>query len=182
VKRFLLTFIGLAFLASSLAGYLIFTGPRMKVQPYLPTSGSRMPLPPDGAIPVAVNRPTAPTPGELKAFSSLPATEENVKHGEIVFGYYCAFCHGAQGAGDGPVGKSYMPPPADLRSPRITALSDAGLLQAMFTGVGHEPVLGRIVAPSYRNLLVLYVRTLSGNHRGTFPAVGSEPSETNNER
>ena len=29
--------------------------------------------------------------------------------GKNVYGYYCAFCHGTDGAGNGPVGRSYVP-------------------------------------------------------------------------
>jgi hypothetical protein len=80
--------------------------------------------------------------------------------GKIYYSYYCVFCHGESGAGDGPVGHSYVPPPADLRSPRVAAYGDGRLLQAMLRGVGHEPVLERVVAPEHRWPLVLYVRTL----------------------
>ena len=132
-----------------------------------------MPLPPDDAIPVESTMPAAPTPAELEAFTGLPATKENLRNGAVVYGYYCIFCHGQQGAGDGPVGKSYVPQPADLRSSRVTSLSDKELLGAMFTGTGHEPVLGKVVPADYRSLLVLYVRSLTESSPGTAKNVSS---------
>ena len=161
MKKFISTFLVLALLVLAIAGYLIFTGPRMKIQPGMRTFGQSMSLPPDGTIPVETTMPAAPTPEELDAFAGLPATEKNLRDGEVVYGYYCIFCHGKQGAGDGPVGKSYVPHPADLRKARVSSLSDKELLKAMFTGIGHEPVMGKVVPPDYRSLLILYVRSLA---------------------
>ena len=63
--------------------------------------------------------------------------------------------------GNGPVGESYFPAPADLRTGKVSHYSDGRLLRAMLTGIGHEPVLERVVPPRHRWCLVLYVRSLA---------------------
>jgi len=91
----------------------------------------------------------------------LPATPENLARGRVYYTYYCVFCHGELGSGDGPVGQSYLPRPADLRSRHTAALKDGELVQALVTGTGHAPVLERIVPPEYRWYLALQVRALA---------------------
>ncbi len=44
----------------------------------------------------------------------LPRTRETVERGATVYAGNCASCHGATGAGDGPVGRTLSPPPANL--------------------------------------------------------------------
>ena len=86
--------------------------------------------------------------------------------GKVYYDYYCVFCHGDKGDGNGPVGESYVPVPADLRAAKIQAYADGELLRAMLVGTGHEPVLGRVVHPEHRWYLVLYVRSMTVG-RGT---------------
>jgi mono/diheme cytochrome c family protein len=44
----------------------------------------------------------------------LPRTRETVERGAAVYEQNCASCHGATGLGDGPVGRTLSPPPANL--------------------------------------------------------------------
>ena len=44
----------------------------------------------------------------------LPKTREAVEHGATVYDKNCASCHGTTGLGDGPVGRTLSPPPANL--------------------------------------------------------------------
>jgi len=45
----------------------------------------------------------------------LPRTRETVNKGAAVYGQSCASYHEATGAGDGPVGRTLSPPPANLQ-------------------------------------------------------------------
>ena len=159
--RFFMIFIPLLLVGSAIAAYLIFTGPRMREQPSVSTYERKMPLPPPGSVPVQGNMPTAPSPADQATFKIPTASQKKLEKGEVIYGYYCIFCHGENGSGNGPVGESYQPLPTDLRSPKVTSISDARLLKAMLTGIGHEPVLGRVVPTEYRGLLALYVRSLA---------------------
>jgi len=44
----------------------------------------------------------------------LPRTRETVRRGAAIYEPNCASCHGATGAGDGPVGRTLSPAPANL--------------------------------------------------------------------
>ena len=44
----------------------------------------------------------------------LPKTRETVDRGATAYEKNCASCHGTTGLGDGPVGRSLSPPPANL--------------------------------------------------------------------
>ena len=51
----------------------------------------------------------------------LPERQDVRDRGRVYYNYYCVFCHGDNGQGDGPVGYSYMPAPTDLHAPKIVA-------------------------------------------------------------
>ena len=146
-----------------LAGYLLFTGPHMEHQPKIGPYQAAFPPPPKGSVPLKNPVPTMPTTREAQDLVSVvQPTAKNISAGGVYYGYYCVFCHGAAGDGRGPVGESLVPSPADLRSPRVQALSDGQLFRAMLTGPGHQPVLQRVVPEASRPYLVLYVRQFPG--------------------
>lgn len=141
--------------------YLMFSGPRMTVQPHVRAYQLAIPGAPAGAVPVSDPLPPPLTPERAAAMTNpLPATAENVERGRTYYGYYCAFCHGTAGDGRGPVAESYDPEPSDLRTPKVQSLPDGRLLYASLTGVGHAPVLERVVPEEARWPIVLYVRQL----------------------
>ena len=142
--------------------YLAFSGPRMKDQPAL--QAQQAVLPPMSQAARPLREPFAPAPSTQQAQtlrSSLAVSPDDRRRGRVYYNYYCVFCHGDAGDGNGPVGQSYVPKPADLRSPKVGAYADGQVLRAMLTGVGHEPVLERVVPDEHRWPLVNYVRTLA---------------------
>jgi mono/diheme cytochrome c family protein len=148
-------------LVGALFALVLYEGPRMKVQHHIREFQMSLPNIPAGTQPVHpfVKLPSAAQAAQLK--NPLSANAENLARARVYYGYYCVFCHGDSGTGDGPVGQSYIPVPADLRAAKIAALRDGDLLRAMLTGTGHEPVLERVVAPEHRWYLVLFVRSLA---------------------
>ena len=160
--RWLLAALGVAMLGGAAAGYLLFTGPHMTQQPHLRVFGAPMPRPAPGALPVTSLGFEVPTAQEAAALSNpLPPTAQNRARGATYYAYYCAFCHGSKGDGNGPVGESYVPKPSDLRSPKIQAYSDGELLRSMLTGTGHAPALETTVLPEHRWYLVHFVRAFT---------------------
>jgi mono/diheme cytochrome c family protein len=150
--------------------YLLFTGPYMVDQAHLRSFQARMPPTPAGVVPVSDPWPPVPSAEEAaKLTSPVAATDENRARGRIYYEYYCRSCHGDKGDGNGPVGESYDPKPADLRAAKVKALSDGELLRASLAGVGHEPVLGYTVLPQHRWYLVVYVRALGAAPAATAP-------------
>ena len=141
--------------------YLMFSGPRMRVQPKLLPYQALLPATPEGIVPVVAQPalvPPAEAGGQLR--NPLPDTVLTRETGQVYYGYYCAFCHGQTGRGDGPVGTSYAPAPTDLALPQVQALSDGALYRAMLTAVGHEPVLGYVIRPQATWYIVSCVRAL----------------------
>lgn len=146
--------------AAGMFGLVLYKGPRMTVQHHFRAYQTVQPPPVEGAVPVHMPEQLPTEDEAASARNPIAVTDGNRERGRIYYDYYCAFCHGKEGAGNGPVGESYVPAPADLRSRRIAGYDDGKLLRAMLMGIGHEPVLERVVPPKHRWYLVLYVRSL----------------------
>ncbi len=143
-------------------GYLLFTGPRMKEQENIRAFQARMPLPPKGALPLEEAYAPVPTTQQAAGMKNpLPASAPTIARGRVYYGYYCAFCHNDNGDGNGPVGRSYVPPPPDLRKAHYRSFTDGQFYKVMLSGVGHEPVMQRVIRPEHRWYLVAYVRSLA---------------------
>jgi hypothetical protein len=143
--------------------FVLYEGPRMTVQHHIRDFQMTMPTLPAGTATV-IAPVRLPSPGQASGLRNpLQVNSQTLAAGRVYYTYYCVFCHGDTGAGDGPVGQSYVPTPADLRAPRLAGYRDGDLLRAMLAGVGHEPVLEKVVPPEHRWYLVIYVRSLQEN-------------------
>lgn len=58
----------------------------------------------------------------------------DARKGKAVYEKSCVLCHGPQGRGDGPVGKTINPPAADFTSAASKKKTDAELLATIETG------------------------------------------------
>lgn len=89
--------------------------------------------------------------------------------GQVVYDRHCAVCHGAQGAGDGPlVGEGKFPVVPPVASGNALALSDGYIYAIVRAGRGLMPAYGARMSHAERWAVVNYVRTLQG---GAVPAV-----------
>ena len=93
----------------------------------------------------------------------------NAENGRVLYGQFCASCHGSNGRGDGPVGRVLNPPPANHTDPvRMGALSDAHLYTVISKGgasVGLSPMMAPwsgLVSDCQIRDVIAHVRTLSG--------------------
>ena len=141
--------------AACTAVYLVFSGPRMRVQPSVRALERVPPPAPPGRVPVEA-------PSWRRDVPSRDRTVD-ARAGAVFYGYYCAFCHGTDGHGAGPVGRSYVPTPTDLSTWPATKFDDAEIARRMLSGRGHAPVLERVVLPEARSELVGYVRQLAAD-------------------
>lgn len=153
MKRIVIT-IGLIIfvIVAAIDLWLIFSGPRMKVQQHIRAFQRVMPIPPANSLAREQVQGQPPLP--------VPATENPLEVGRTCYVSWCLACHGKNGTGDGPVGDSYIPTPADLTTRRIATLPAAVLSQKILTGPGHAPVLSRVVPPEYLPYIVRYVQSL----------------------
>ena len=160
-----LTFVAcVALILTGFFATVIYNGPRMQQQVKIEDFSAIMPHMAIG--PVQADRETyaAKDPAAMETPSAKDPAY-NVGRGKIYYRYYCLFCHGEKGRGDGPVGFSYVPVPADLTSGRLSRLPPEELTQRMVQGTGHAPVLSRIVADEYRPLIALYLKTLNKENK-----------------
>ena len=152
MKKKILIIIGafsVAFLVT--AGILLFSGPRMKNQPSLKAFEAEVPEPPDDVV-FFDHEKFDPSTLSLPEMNS-----ENLERGQVYYGYYCIFCHGDRGEGNGPVGQSYIPKPSDLNTSRVKSYDLQQLYRASFTGTGHSPVLERVVPDAHRQFILAYI-------------------------
>lgn len=145
---------------------LLAHGPTMRRQASLRTfEAAPVPLPP-GVVPVEA-APRLPSEAQADGLAMPEGDADLLRaHGRTFYGWWCAHCHGEDGRGDGPVGRSFVPRPADLKASALGGRSDGNLLRAMLTGTGHEPVLERVVPQGHRAPLVRYLRALGEAEEG----------------
>ncbi len=79
--------------------------------------------------------------------------------GASVYKAKCVTCHGQDGSGNTPVGKSLQV--ADLRSAEIQKKSDAELSQTIAEGKGNMPAFKDSITEDQIRAVVMYVRTLA---------------------
>lgn len=88
-------------------------------------------------------------------------TTENLARGQYVFTNHCAVCHGAGGAGDGPIIPKYPNPPA-YQTEKSKALPDGNLFHVITLGRNNMPAHAAQVSADDRWKVILYIRKLQG--------------------
>ncbi|MBF0441568.1 MAG: hypothetical protein HQK54_06660 [Oligoflexales bacterium] len=134
--------------------YVIYTAPRMQHQVKIDDYTAIMPKAISGSIQANIDI-------DKSEVSDLNDNGENFRKGRILYGYYCIFCHGQKGMGDGPVGESYEIAPSNLNGDRIKKLSYLEIADRMVKGLGHEPVLSQVVDEKSRRFISLYIKNFS---------------------
>jgi hypothetical protein len=142
------------FTALMIWGWIAFSSPHMRDQPSIRPYERILPFLPKGVVPVE-NEPI--WTGDSIAFGN---ERSRSSAGRIYYQYYCAFCHGDSGKGDGPVGISFIPPPSDLLAYSVQSMADSALSAAMVAGLGHVPLLTQVVSPPHRAAIAAFVKSL----------------------
>ena len=79
--------------------------------------------------------------------------------GAATFKTKCVLCHGADGAGDTPLGKQLQA--ANLRSKEVQKLSDADLRKVVHDGQANMPPFGEQLTDDEIDQVIQYVRTFA---------------------
>jgi len=87
-----------------------------------------------------------------------------LRSGRLVFEGACAPCHGAYGHGEGVIGATNDPPPANLYTAR-ERYTDAALEAIAINGVGAMPAMADTFDPGELRAVIAYVRHLSKGYR-----------------
>ena len=87
--------------------------------------------------------------------------------GAQVFAQYCATCHGPQGLGDGPVGKTLNPPPRNFQEGKfkygMTSKDHFEVISNGAASKGGSPLMapwGKVIPEQDRICLVKYIESL----------------------
>ena len=91
--------------------------------------------------------------------AASPAAGQGNTAGEDVYKAKCATCHGPDGSGNTPVGKSLQV--ADLRSAAVQSKSDAELTQSVTEGKGNMPGFKGNITDDEIHAVVTFVRTFA---------------------
>ncbi|HSR32994.1 MAG TPA: quinol:electron acceptor oxidoreductase subunit ActD [Anaerolineae bacterium] len=94
------------------------------------------------------------------ASESVPASADSVQRGGVLFDVNCAMCHGQDGGGRGRLSGYFTPPPADLTSERVQALSDQQIFLVLTNGWGLMPSMAENLTPVERWDVINHVRSL----------------------
>jgi mono/diheme cytochrome c family protein len=94
---------------------------------------------------------------ELK--NPLLPTSENLAQGKHLYDIYCTVCHGASGAGDGPLIPKYPNPP-NFRSKGLMAQQDGEFMHTLTVGRKKMPSHAGQLTWNERWQVILYVRSL----------------------
>jgi mono/diheme cytochrome c family protein len=124
----------------------------------------------------------APTPQAVSSMSGLanpiPADSASVSRGRIQYQINCAVCHGPSGAGNGPVMKYGLFPPAIGGAANPSAgYTDGYLFGIIRNGRGLMPSYNRIEEPD-RWDIVNYLRALQGKIAVAADTSHGRPGET----
>ena len=96
---------------------------------------------------------------ELKS----PLDVSNVQareRGAFVYSNFCVVCHGAGGAGNGPVAQRGYPPPPSLLADHALKMKDGQLFHVLTYGQNNMPPYASQLSREDRWNVILYVRTM----------------------
>jgi len=110
---------------------------------------------------VVFNQDKWVAPASSKEIKNPFTGDASIAKGESIYTTRCVVCHGANGEGDGPVGKSLTPPAANHTAAYVQNQTDGELFWKISEGRG--PMVGwkLILLEEDRWAVVNYIRTLA---------------------
>jgi mono/diheme cytochrome c family protein len=111
---------------------------------------------PAAAIPVQGPELIAGQP----ASEPLPATENSLQRGQVLFDINCVICHGQDGTGTGTLSHFFVPPPVNLTGEEVQRMSTNTIFVVITQGRGLMPTLSENLSAAERWDVINYVRSL----------------------
>jgi mono/diheme cytochrome c family protein len=105
-----------------------------------------------------------PAPANIERINPIPVSAESIAAGQTLFSAHCALCHGQTGKGDGPVGVTLNPRPADLTQHAIVGIhTDAQLFEWISNGFpgSQMPAFRSALSDTERWHLVNFIRSFA---------------------
>lgn len=116
-----------------------------------------------GIVPVSGGEAIYRATAAADLISPLDIAQPNVlTRGKSVYLTYCAQCHGYNYDGQGTVGQSFQPLPADLRSSQVQSKLDGELFKSISYGIpgGRQPALHTTIRVEGRWHVIAFVKSL----------------------
>ncbi|MDY0042529.1 MAG: c-type cytochrome [Desulforhabdus sp.] len=139
---------------------------RMKDDEAIQTQDASMPQMPKNIISVEDSCDRLRGADALNLENPLAYNTETIERGRERYGFYCAQCHGVSGRGNGTVGQSFAPLPADLQSSQVQRQKDGELFYRTSFGYKRHPPMAYTVAELDRWAIVIYIRSLVDQTKG----------------
>ena len=95
----------------------------------------------------------------------VPYSKVSVARGRETYGYYCVHCHGSRLDGQGTVGQSFAPLPANLASPKVLSQSDGVIYARTLLGFKRHPALFSTVSADDAWAIIVYMRSMEEHGR-----------------
>jgi mono/diheme cytochrome c family protein len=168
VKKYFLFFIALGVVILVAYESLVFYDDNFKYGRMWETPGVR----PHEEPPLVMPGGVVPEDGGEEVFKTTPTEAlrspfpendpETLKLGKALYFTYCAQCHGKNYDGNGTVGQSFQPLPADLRSAKVQSLSGGVFFKEISYGIpeGRQPPLATTVEAMDRWRIIAHVKSL----------------------
>lgn len=94
------------------------------------------------------------------ATEPISPTADSLQRGQVLFGYTCQVCHGADGKGSGTLSRFFTPKPSDLTSDIVQKLPDNEIFLVITQGRGPMLSLAENLDPEERWDVINYVKSL----------------------
>jgi mono/diheme cytochrome c family protein len=142
---------------------VVFTGceyERMSDQPSLRHYEGRRPPVVTSAIPIDGGEAKYRLAPYGSVQNPFPADGKSIERGAIAYTYYCIQCHGSKFDGEGTVGQSFNPLPADLMSKDVQQYSPDELFRIISYGGAISPPLAYTIKPADRWHIINWIQSL----------------------
>jgi hypothetical protein len=142
---------------------LLITGcdyARMSDQESLRPYEIKLPEMPANTVPIKNGIQALRESKPAQLHNPVAVNRETIAAGRTRYGYYCSMCHGTKADGNGTVGQSFYPLPANLASPYVQGQKDGELFYKISLGFRRHPPLAYTVAEADRWLIINYIRSL----------------------
>jgi mono/diheme cytochrome c family protein len=133
---------------------------RMYDQESVRTYETPIPEMPEGTIPISGGTEPLKKTAAKGLRNPLPRNPESLEQGKGVYKYFCIQCHGPLADGNGTVGQSFAPLPANLKEKAVQRQTDGELFVKISLGYRRHPPLASTVSEEDRWAVVHFMRGL----------------------
>jgi len=139
---------------------------RMYDQEDIKTYGAQIPEMPQETIPIGGGIQILKTSDSKNLKNPLTYGKKSVDRGNKTYFFFCVQCHGPNADGNGTVGQSFAPLPANLAGQVVQGQSDGELFYKISLGYRRHPPLATTISEEDRWAVVNYLRSLGKKSAG----------------